>query len=781
MINKSTRERLRYMLFCVFHRSSYEHAAYLKKHNVFKAIGESCRFQPYLIPRDAKNIILHNNVGIGTGVLLICHDAVHKVLNNKYDENGRKITTNSSLKRRANDIEIFDNVQIGANAIICPGVRIGPNAIISTGSVVTKDVPPDSIVAGNPAVVIGSFSVMEKLRRGEEAGNQESDSFVRDSAKENTGDEKELEKRVLSILSKNINGVDFEREKAIIDDGLIDSLSLISIVTLLEQQFNCKIPYQRINAATFNSVSGIARMLSEIGGEVPSDEEKADPTHTAKIGQPLALDSKDTEKPVVMRIFENAKAVPAKPAVIANDKVTSYQEIADMILSVSDWLRDKGIKSGDRVIVQAVHRDTCIACYYAIHLLGAVLVPVEKTATKQRILEIAGDTGAKLIISLKKEEADIPWFTYQEVESKSHTAAYHPDMDISFPSIDLPCEMIFTTGTTGKSKGVLITHRNMAWYVYAVAKAVEMKEDNRFLLTTPLNHAGGLRRTHLMLANACCIVYLDGMSDLERYFSYIRKYEVTSLYLPPVTIRILLTRAGDELAKFKDQIDFVYSSSSPLPAGDCDSLRELLPETRLYNAYEASETPGVSANDYNKGVHDNNCLGKANEGTELGIQLESGEIVKDADVQGRVCVKGRMNMLEYDREPTLTASVKCGDWFVSSDLGHLDKEGNLYYEGREGDVINIGGYKIAPTDIEEVALMSGQCKECICIEAFDEYSIPYIKLLTVPISEEKYDARLLADYLAQRLEAYKLPRKIEKTDAVSRTFNGKIDRKAYRK
>ena len=136
-------------------------------------------------------------------------------------------------------------------------------------------------------------------------------------------------------------------------------------------------------------------------------------------------------------------------------------------------------------------------------------------------------------------------------------------------------------------------------------------------------------------------------------------------------------------------------------------------------------------------------------------------------------------MISYVHEPELTASVVNDGWFISSDLGYLDESGNIFYAGREGDVINIGGYKIAPTEVEEVALMSGLCRECVCIESFDEYDVPFVKLLVVT-DDAGFNPRKLLMFLSDRLEAYKVPRKIETVDAVEKTFNGKIDRKVYR-
>ena len=492
----------------------------------------------------------------------------------------------------------------------------------------------------------------------------------------------------------------------------------------------------------------------------------------------IVLNIEDTKKTVVQRIFENGQNYPDRSALICDDEEVSYSILCRMIFSLSGYLKEKGIEKGDKVAVQSWHNKYCIAAYYAIHLIGAVLVPLEKNAPEARMIQIGEETDCKLIISRKQLDFK-GYVSYDEIfEAADHLHSYNYE-DIRFPDIDLPCEMVFTTGTTGKSKGVLITHRNMSWYCYAVAEAVQMKEENRFFITTPLNHAGGLRRTHLSLANACTVVYLDGLVNLRKYFSYIEKYQVTSLYLPPVAIRLLINTTKDELYKYKDQIDFVYSSSSPLPAGDCEALRQMLPNTRLYNAYEASETPGVSLYDYNTDHLLKGCMGKANNGVELALLNEDGQFTKDVDVQGQICIKSPMNMKCYYNAEDVTASVMKDDWFISSDLGHFDADGNIYYDGRRGDVINIGGFKISPMDVEEAALLYEKIKECICVLGENKHGMPILKLLAVPKGED-FDSKELISLISERLEPYKVPKVVEIIDEVHKTFNGKIDRKYYK-
>lgn len=682
-------------------------------------------------------------------------------------------TSISNMEISQKPVIIGNHVWLGANSVVMQGTVINDGAVIGTNACVSGVI--DSCSFTSPTFNTPSISGMLWARDMKSLA--EAEKYKVDSVQTKNIDNaviEELENKIINVLSANITSVDFTSSDALVDERKIDSLGLITVVSLLENEFKCRIPFSAVNASNFNSVHNMAVMLANLDRTENKERKEAEAVKLEK----LEPDVRETEKPVVQRIFENAIVNPDDAAIIANDKETTYQELADMILSVSRWLAEKSVAEGDCVCVQAIHEDTCIAAFYAVHLLGAKLVPVEKNSAQNRIKEIADDTDCKLIISLIKEGEN--WFSFDDIRAVSHVHKFSSAEKIKYPDTDLPCEMIFTTGTTGKSKGVLMTHRHMSWYSYSVAESIEMKKKNRFLLTTPLNHAGGLRRTHLSLANGCCMVYIDGLSDLSKYFDYIEKYKVTSLYLPPVAIRILMTRTGDELKKYRNQIDFVYSSSSPLPISDCEELSRLLPYTRLYNAYEASETPGVSVYNYNTENVLKNCIGSANSGVEINILTESGEFTDKPNIQGQICVKSKMNMKEYYNEPELTKEVWNNGFFVSNDLGYLDEAGNVYFAGRKGDVINIGGYKIAPSDVEEAALRSGMINECICIEAFDEFKVPYLKLLVVVNDNTAFNSNKLGEFLTDNLEAYKVPRIIEITDKVEKTFNGKINRKAYR-
>ena len=795
----------------LFLRNGRKRAAWLKKHHVIGGIGENCYWGPTLMPVYPELIKLHNNVIVHGNARLVPHDMVNAFLKRAMPGE------NFGYDERIGCIEIMDNVYIAAGSRILPNVRINKNCIISAGSVVTQDVPENSVVAGNPAKVIGRFDMFVASRlmnkdRSYDFKNQllppeiaevEWDFFMKSrltTARQDTviaekangmdtgvwrPSKRICQKKIIKVLSEGISGIDFEKETQLVTNGIFDSLSLITVVSLLEEAFSCKIPFEEVNADNFNSVDSMAVMMQglQVQGQAEQPLEKEPTTAPFKgLGDPIAFDEAETWKPIVQRIFEHALKAPDDIAIIANDHETSYREFADMIYSISVWLKAKGVKQGDHVVVQASHEVTCLACWYAIHLMGATAVPVEKTAPASRIMEIATATDSCFVIAKKAFGcSSVSWSSYDDVYAIEHEYNFTADTAIEYPDVNLICDIVFTTGTTGKSKGVMLTHRQQSLYTSVAADGYKLKKNSRFLVAAPLNHVGGIRSTHFPLANGCCAVYMEGMSDLVKLFAVIEKHHVTSLFLPPASIRIIINRTGDRFSMFKHQIDFVSTGSSPLFASDCDGLRKLLPYSNLYNTYQATEIPGGTAYNYNEENFRPNCIGKPVRTMDMAILTEDGRFTKEAGVEGQICAKSEMVMKGYYNEPELTQQVMKDGWFVSSDIGKFDADGYLYYIGRKDDVINLGGYKIAPTDVENIALQSGLVHECLCIEDSDDYGIPFIKLLVVVADKSKFDPKALNAFLSDKLEKYKIPRTIEAVDALKKTYNGKTDRKAYRK
>lgn len=167
--NKKSYELLRKLWFYCL-PSSEARIKYIKKHNVFDYVGKNFFFQPRKLPADPKFIRFHDNVVVAADVTFVNHDVIYLLLRNLDERQNYE---------HMGCIEVMDNVFIGLGSIILPNVRIGPNAIVSAGSVVTKDVPANSIVVGVPAKVIGSFENIEKKRLDEALKSEGKDLYAR--------------------------------------------------------------------------------------------------------------------------------------------------------------------------------------------------------------------------------------------------------------------------------------------------------------------------------------------------------------------------------------------------------------------------------------------------------------------------------------------------------------------------------------------------------------------------------------------------------------------------
>lgn len=159
-MNISWKKKIIIMLRLSMSNSGKKKAEYLKSLNIFKHFGKKNFWYPRVIPSDLELISIHNNVKIATDVYFCTHDVLHTMFNDMED-------CGEKYKRHSGEIQIFDNVFIGAKSILMYGIKIGPNAIVAAGSVVTKDVPEGCVVGGNPARVIGKFSDVVKKRQEE--------------------------------------------------------------------------------------------------------------------------------------------------------------------------------------------------------------------------------------------------------------------------------------------------------------------------------------------------------------------------------------------------------------------------------------------------------------------------------------------------------------------------------------------------------------------------------------------------------------------------------------
>lgn len=468
-----------------------------------------------------------------------------------------------------------------------------------------------------------------------------------------------------------------------------------------------------------------------------------------------------------------AEKQPSKVALVINDESITYQEFYRQVSSVANFLKTKGVKDNSHVVTVASPTIEYLVSEYAILGLGAVNIPTENKIPAERLGEIAKSVDADYVLSPVDPSVNAIWINYEEIDRSQ-------DADFSWNPVGVSddcSEIIFTTGTTGKSKGVMLSSHCLETYLSAINPTFKLENDSVFLVTTPLNHVGGLHRIHQCISVGCTAVLLDGIRNLKAFFRSINEYGVTHTYLPPASVKMLLTLAKKNLAELDGKLQFIYTASAPFPSRDIEMLMETLPHTRLHQGYGSSETGSICNCCYNALGNSIKSLGRPYDCVEVVLHDEDGNVITESNREGYIRSKSKMNMLGYYKEPELTAEVLKDGFIYSHDLMFFDEKGELHFAGRGDDVINVRGFKVTPTEVEDVALRYEPIAECACVPFEDKVYGKVLKMYVVMKEGYTFNIEDITSYLETKLEAYKLPKYIECISEIPKTYNGKIDRK----
>ncbi len=491
------------------------------------------------------------------------------------------------------------------------------------------------------------------------------------------------------------------------------------------------------------------------------------------------IDTMVDAKSIVEALSMQAENQPDNIVVIDNnEEQITYSDLWKEVKGFAAYLKSTGIEKNDKVVIKSSHTISYVVSFLGTHLAGAISVPLEKSIGNDGLDDVAKLMKASIVVADSYDSPDITVIGTEAV--RSHTEDGE-DFDVVFPDSDDVADILFTTGTTGASKGVMITHRAIIAVCENVIYGAEIKGGNVYMVPNPINHAAGIRKIYVSILTGTRVVLIDGFMNLKKFFKYAKTYNVTSILMPPSAIRLIMMMAKKNMAELSGQLDHIHSGSAPLSDADKERLREALPETRLYFGYGSSEAGCSALYDYNKYSDLMNCSGKPNVNAEIFIVDENrNRIESSKDNPGTVAVKGPMNMKGYYNEPELTASVMKDGVVYTTDLGYLE-DGFLYILGRQDDVINIGGLKIAPTEVESVALKYKGISECICYAPVDKNGNMTIAMDVVMEKGAELDQKDFRKFMEESLESFKIPKTVKIADEIAKTYNGKIDRKVYRK
>lgn len=484
-------------------------------------------------------------------------------------------------------------------------------------------------------------------------------------------------------------------------------------------------------------------------------------------------------KSIVEQVFLYAENHPDKIALTDGKRNLSYRELCCRTVAARQLLAETyALKKGDAVILAANKQLSFVAVYFACHLLGAIVLPLAPDTNEDRLKIIADTSRPRLAVGLDAAclicaKADLTAFD---------TAADSYDLaSVTFPEMDATADILFTTGTTGLPKGVVLSQKNIAAAANNINTFVQNEPEDIEMLALPISHSFGLGRLRCALSNGQTVVILGSFANVKRFFRFMQEYRVTGFGMVPASWALLKKLSGLTIGEFAGQLHYIEIGSAPMPLADKRLLMELLPNTRICMHYGLTEASRSAFIEFHSEQDRLDSVGKASPHMEIEIRDESGASLPDG-AEGELCVRGGAVTPGYYKLPEVNAVSYWGDFFRTGDWGVKDAQGYLYLRSRKKELINVGAKKVAPLEVEAPLLQLDFITDCACVGIPDPDGIlgEAVKAYVVTDQPERVQKDALNKYLAARLEDYKLPVEYEVIDAIPKTASGKVQRLALK-
>ncbi|HEX7231526.1 MAG TPA: long-chain fatty acid--CoA ligase [Candidatus Binatia bacterium] len=480
-----------------------------------------------------------------------------------------------------------------------------------------------------------------------------------------------------------------------------------------------------------------------------------------------------------------------KDAIRADGVGMSYAQLYDRVCSFSSALAEESLHKGERVALFLPNGPEFLIAYFATVRLGAIAVSLNVMLKRDEVKFIVNDCEATILISCDRLLDQLPPVheipTLKEIvcvdeSRRAGVTGIHKLLARASgtqPAADLiqdeGAAILYTSGTTGKPKGALLSHGNLVSNVAATIFHTGMSSNDRLICFLPLFHCFG--QNFIMNASIACgaTLVLHERFQLDDILESIKTHRISMFFgVPAVYLRLLSLADLEE--RFRS-VRFCFSAAAPMPIPVAREWRQRLGRP-IYEGYGLTETsPFASYNhdvDYREG-----SVGTPVENVEMkivdpeGLELPVGE-------QGEIAIKGPNVMLGYFRRPEETAQVMRDGWFLTGDIGKRDQDGHFYLVDRAKDMINVSGFKVWPREVEELLLQHPFVSEVGVIGVTDPISGEAVKAFVVLKQGASIREQDLIEYARKRIAVYKAPRFVEFIDALPRNPAGKVLKRELR-
>ena len=474
--------------------------------------------------------------------------------------------------------------------------------------------------------------------------------------------------------------------------------------------------------------------------------------------------------PLLQAIANHASVTPDKSAIIVNDVRVSYAELLTNIRKAASLLISMGVTPGSRIMLSARKDIEYVYVYFASHVIGAANVVVDAESNPERLRFIENKVNPVWCIGYVSPNIQ----SIALADLKIADQAPIDKLPLGLTQDDT-AEIMFTTGTTGNPKGVCLSHYNIFSSALNINEFIGNGSDEVEVLGLPICHSFGLGRLRCNIIQGATIVLLGNFANVRAFFAAIEKYQATGFGMVPAVWAYIRKISGTRIAKYAPQIKYIEIGSAAMPLASKEELCKLFPTTRICHHYGLTEASRSTFMEYHSSP-DLNTIGKeVCDKVSVKIMDEQGNEVPPGE-PGEMCVKGNMVLRSY-LLPEDNKNAFFGDYFRTGDSGRRDANGNLYLVSRLKEMINVGGKKVSPIEVEDAVFALGGVEDCAAVGIPDPNGImgEVVKLFVQqPNCTRTLDE--IAAHLSDKLPPYAIPVAYEWAPSIPKTSSGKKQR-----
>ena len=495
---------------------------------------------------------------------------------------------------------------------------------------------------------------------------------------------------------------------------------------------------------------------------------------------------------VVAEIFLHAMTRhPERPALVIAEKTWSYEELGCLVAAASSRLQKTVPVAGSRIAIIGDNHPAYVVAYWAAQCNGCSTVEIDGNESLHKVICVLNATRTQFVVTdraviksalqgkipvesldefLKNNEAD----GKPETENPPYPGKWQRTLPFTriCPKPE-ESSIVFTSGTTGSAKGVVLSHGNFCFIARSVAGYLELNETDRCALILPLCHTYGKSVLLAAAVAGAAVVILDSLGNQKRFLSQLTtECGCTVLCAVPYHLNTLVKSGCLPRYDFSS-LRTITSSADKLSPSVIDSLTAALPNVRIFSMYGLTEATTRVCYVPPEMIHiKKESCGRPLPGIELNIMLEDGRAAGPGEI-GEVLVRGPNVMTGYFNDPDLTAATIDNGWLKTGDIGHLDTDGFLYIDGRKKDIIKCAGERISPLEIEETLMEYPGVDEAAVVGLPDSLmgEIIHAYVASRDSSLNKADLR---EHCLARLSHNKVPYKYTIVERLPVTKTGKV-------